>query len=203
MKNIWLIDKGHGGFINGVYQTAPDKMFHHSDYEIFYEGVFNRIIGDKLLRKLWDKGIYAIDLCPTELDVPLSVRVDNANNYYRAYPNAVLLSLHSNASENHDGNGFEVWTSIGQTRSDKYAEVLAHEIMAKFEMPFRSDKADDDLDKESQFYILKWTHCPAVLPECLFFDNYDNYKMLSRPDFQERYVDTLVNFILKSELVIE
>lgn len=200
MNRTWLIDKGHGGFIDGVYQTFPDKMYEHSPQEIFYEGVYNRKIGDMLLHRLWDKGIHAIDICPTELDIPLDVRVDIVNTYYRKYEDAVLVSLHSNAG---GGRGFEVWTSVGQTKSDKYAELLAHEIMAKFAMPFRSDKADDDLDKESQFYILKWTRCPAVLPECLFFDNYQDYLILIDEDFQDRYVDTLVNFILKSELVLD
>ena len=194
-----ILDPGHGGFIGGIYQTFPEKMYQHSNSEVFYEGVFNRIIKDMLIRALWEKGVKVIDLCPSELDIPLDVRVNVANTYYKEYPNAVLLSLHSNAG---GGTGFEVWTSPGQTKSDKYAEVLAHEIMAKFAMPFRSDTSDGDHDKEAAFYILQETVCPAVLVECLFFDNYNDYLKLEDKVFRKRYVDALVNFVLKAELVL-
>lgn len=197
-RQVWLIDNGHGGMVDDIYQTFPDKMFQHSPQEVFYEGVFNRIIKDMLITKLKEKSIHYIDLCPTELDVPLDERVDIANIYHKHYGNCVGISLHSNAGK---GTGFEVWTSVGQTKSDRYAEILAHEIMAAFAIPFRSDKKDGDLDKESMFYILRWTKCPWVLPECLFFDNYEDYKKLIDPEFQVNYVNCLVNFILKTELV--
>jgi len=199
MKHIWMIDSGHGGVIEGLYQTSPYKMFQHSPEEIFYEGVFNRMIKDQLLRKCWDQGIHVIDVCPTELDLPLPVRVDMVNDIYKHYRNAVLISLHSNAG---GGTGFEVWTSVGETMSDKYAEILGHEIMASFDMPFRKDTVTGKIDKEAHFYILKETNCPAVLPECLFFDNYNDYRKLIRKDFQLRYVNTLVDFMIKSELAL-
>lgn len=197
MKYIWLIDAGHGGFINGEYQTAPGKMYQHSPSEIFYEGGFNRRIKDLLMRKLWEENIHHIDVCPTDLDVPLPVRVNVVNSYYEHYDNAVLISLHSNAG---GGSGFEVWTSPGPTRSDRFAELLGQELIAGFrDLPFRADMSDGDLDKESDFYILKWTRCPAILPECLFYDNYNEYLLLEDPDFRMAYVRTLVNFIKKAE----
>lgn len=200
-KYLWLCDSGHGGnTVGGDYVTAPAKMYEHSPGEIFYEGVFNRQIKDLLMRKLWDENIDCIDVCPTELDVPLDVRVDVINDYCKHYENSVLISLHSNAG---GGSGFEVWTSIGQTRSDTFAEILGRELVSGFrDIPFRSDTVDGDLDKESQFYLLKWTRCPAILPECLFFDNYNDYLLLIDPDFRLAYVHTLVNFIKKAELRI-
>ena len=51
MKYTWLIDAGHGGFMDGEYVTAPAKMYEHSPEEIFYEGVFNRQIKDGLLKE--------------------------------------------------------------------------------------------------------------------------------------------------------
>ena len=198
-KFTFAIDKGHGGMIDGIYQTLPSKMYEHSPTEIFYEGVWNRLIGDLLLSELEARGIDCIDTTGSQMDIPLDIRVDVINTYYRKYPNLVLISLHANAG---GGTGFEVWTSVGQTKSDVFAEVLAHEIMARFDEPFRQDKQDGDLDKEDHFYILKNTHCPAVLPECLFYDNYADYVKLIDPAFQKQYVETLVNFVLKSELVL-
>jgi len=199
-SKVWIIDPGHGGEISGKYQTWPDKMHKHSNTEVFYEGVFNRRIKEMLIRRCEAKGIYVIDLCPTELDVPLDERADIANVYYRQYSNAVGISLHSNAG---GGTGFEVFTSVGETISDEYAELLAKELITKFpDIKFRKDSVSGHFDKEAHFYILKNTKCPWILPECLFFDNYEDYKKLVNPDFQALYVDSLVNFILKAELVL-
>jgi N-acetylmuramoyl-L-alanine amidase len=197
---VWAIDPGHGGMINNKYQTWPDKMFKHSNTEVFYEGVFNRRIRDKLINRCEAKGIQVIDLCPTEMDVQLDERTDIANIYYRQYLNLVGISLHSNAG---GGTGFEVFTSVGETASDKYAQLLAEELIARFpEIKFRKDTVDGDFDKEAHFYILKHTKCPWILPECLFFDNYSDYKKLIDSEFQSDYVDALVNFMLKAELVL-
>jgi N-acetylmuramoyl-L-alanine amidase len=48
---VWILDPGHGGMIDGKYQTFPNKMCDHGDF-IFYEGVFNRQIVVKLAKKL-------------------------------------------------------------------------------------------------------------------------------------------------------
>lgn len=197
MKHVWLIDSGHGGMIDGRYQTAPRKMHVHDDGSVFYEGVSNREIKHQLIDKMMANGLQHIDICPTELDVDVDVRVDIANRYYQEYRNAVLISLHSNAG---GGTGFEVWTSVGQTRSDDFAEVMSLEFIDSFKgAPFRKDTSDGDLDKESQFYILKYTKCPAVLPECLFFDNWSDYQLLIDKDFQNDYVDALIRFMIKAE----
>ncbi len=196
----FILDPGHGGMIDNIYQTFPNKMYEYNKNEVFYEGVFNRQIRDKLITVGETWGLHIIDLCPTELDLGLDERADIANIYYRQYPNMVGISLHSNAGK---GTGFEVYTSVGETMSDKYAQILCKELKKDFpEIVFRQDTADGDFDKEEQFYILKNTKAPWVLPECLFFDNYEDYKLLITPRFQSRYVDALVNFMLKSELVL-
>jgi len=197
-KYTWLIDAGHSGTNSkGDYYTAPAKMYQHSPEEIFYEGVFNRRIKDALIRDLWQKGIDTIDVTPTELDLPLSVRVNIINAIYEKYRNAVLISLHSNAG---GGTGFEVWTSYGQTRSDNFAELLINQFSTDFpDITARIDTRDGDQDKEAAFYILKWSLCPAILPECLFYDNYEDYKKLVDADFRLSYVKTLIRFIEKAE----
>jgi len=197
-KYTWLIDSGHGGITrDGEYVTAPAKMFRHSPSEVFYEGFFNRQIKQALMRDLWREGILAVDVCPTDLDLPLSTRVNIINAIYEKYKNAVLISLHSNAG---GGTGFEVWTSYGQTRSDKFAELLINQFGADFpDIEIRKDTRDGDQDKESAFYILKWSRCPAILPECLFYDNYEDYKKLESAEFRIQYGKTLVQFIKEAE----
>ena len=45
-------------------------------------------------------------------------------------------------------------------------------------MKIRKDMTDGDPDKESGFYILKHTKCPAVLTENLFQDNKEDVGFL-------------------------
>jgi len=199
MKRTWLIDSGHGGMIDGEYVTAPDKMFTHSNNEVFYEGVYNRDIKDMLFRRLWDAGIHCIDICPSELDIPLYERVSVANTYHTHYQNCVILSLHSNASPQHNASGFEVF-AYNSTKSRRYGNILGEQLVYDFELPFR--KADDNnFVKYGDLYLLKYTICPAILVECLFFDNYQDYQLLIDPEFKKRYVNSLIQFILKAELV--
>lgn len=194
---LFLIDSGHGGMINGIYQTAPRKMYKFPNGEIAYEGVLNRIFKEKLFIRLNSKGIKYVDVCPTEEDIPLLDRTRTVNRYARQYgkENCLLISLHSNAGK---GTGFEIWTSRGKTQSDEYADILGKILIRKFSyIKFRADKTDGDLDKEANFFILRHTICPAILPECLFFDNYSDYLMLKDPLFQDRYVSALMEFIQK------
>ena len=71
--------------------------------------------------------------------------------------------------------GWEAWTSIGQTKADRLADCL-YASADRFlpGMTIRKDLADGDPDKESGFYILKHTECPAVLTENLFRDNMED-----------------------------
>ena len=50
----------------------------------------------------------------------------------------------------------------------------------------RFDHCDGDPDKESQFYILKHTVCPAVLSENFFFDNEKDCRFMMSDDGKER-----------------
>jgi len=207
-KYTWLIDKGHGGFINGEYVTAPKKLFQHSYEEIFYEGVWNRIIGDGLLRKLWSKGIHAIDLCPTELDVSLYTRANIANIYQARYGNCILLSLHSNAYDGipngvKDGSasGTEVHAYHKSIFSGKYADVFGQQYMDDFPAIQFRKASSTQIHRDSDFAILRETSCPALLMECLFYDHYEDYKKLIDPLFQERYINSLVSSIEKCEIV--
>jgi len=195
MSKVAMLDVGHGGVINGEYQTYPYKLHYFNKKEYLFEGVFNRIIKNKLIDRLLKLELPYIDVCPTELDIDLDTRVNIINSYCQELGNnnCLLISLHSNAG---GGTGIEIWTSVGQTKSDVYATILGNQLIKDFPNErFRADTVDGDLDKESNFYILKNTRCPAILPEFMFFDNYRDYKMMIKPGFQDKYVDSLVEFI--------
>lgn len=194
-----IIDCGHGGInAEGVYTTAPYKMFKHSDTDIAYEGVINRWAGQLL-------GEALIELCvpvyytvypndPTDLS--LSKRVAFANAFNK--DTTLFISLHSNASSSHKGEGIEIFTSIGETRSDILATYIGEELIDEFpDIKFRSDFSDEDLDKEANHYVTKNTLCPAVLLEFLFFDNPKDWALLQNPSVMKRYTWRVANGIVK------
>lgn len=199
MNKTVIIDCGHGGInSNGVYTTSPNKMYIFDNGVEALEGVLNREIGAKVGKELERKGIkiqYTVD--PKDAtDVSLGSRVRFANTFDSN--NTVFVSLHSNASSSHNARGFEVWTSKGETNSDKLATLIATEIKDEFpDIRYREDYSDGDIDKESQFYVLKNTKCVAVLLENLFFDNVYDFELLRSQCFQNRLSKRISNGIIR------
>ena len=194
-----LIDCGHGGIdSNGNYTTAPDKMHTFPDGSVIYEGVINRQIGKKVYENL-----EAESYCPSyvlfpeeSIDMPLGKRVEIIDSFDPK--KTIGISFHSNASKSHNARGFEIFTSVGETKSDILATCIGEKIIEEFpDNRFRKDFSDGDLDKESQFYVLRKTKCPMVLMESLFFDNLEDAKLLRSESFQNRLALSISNGIIK------
>ena len=47
-KYTWILDNGHGGVIDGVYQTKGKRSPKFENGDVLYEGVFNRRVVKKL-----------------------------------------------------------------------------------------------------------------------------------------------------------
>jgi N-acetylmuramoyl-L-alanine amidase len=180
---IPIIDAGHGGMTNGKYNTEG-KQYKFTDGTKIFEGVINRQIGQQLIDMLEEADIPYHNLTvKEEEDISLEDRVTQANKLYTQNPNYYFLSIHSNAASNkisgegERARGFEVWTSVGQTRSDDLATVAAKWYKHEFpEFRFRQDMTDGDEDREMEherdtFYVLRKTKGPAFLVENLFYDN--------------------------------
>ncbi|MGQ1945494.1 N-acetylmuramoyl-L-alanine amidase [Geofilum sp. OHC36d9] len=190
MKNV-ILDFGHGGLdSNGNYTTAPAKMFKFPNGEIAYEGVINRQIGGLIeifLRNHANLNVVTTVKYSDPRDLSLSHRVAVANKYS---PNdSVFVSVHCNASLNHNVSGFSIYTTKGVTKSDEVATSIAQQVKQYYEklnLPLRFDfYPDGDPDKEVDFYVLRKTRCPAVLLECLFFDFWDDFLLLKDAAFQK------------------
>jgi N-acetylmuramoyl-L-alanine amidase len=195
---LWLLDAGHGGLTkDGRYTTAPAKMHRFADGLTVYEGVINRQIAELVYKALEAKQIdFALVYDDVE-DTPLSQRVMTADNVYRKDKRAVYLSIHSNAG---GGAGNEIFTSPGQTKSDKIANIFCETY--KKELPqfkFRADHSDGDADKEADFYVLRKTYCQAVLLENLFFDNRNEAEYLLSPAGRQAIADCIVKAIVSCE----
>jgi len=185
IKNV-ILDFGHGGIdANGNYTTAPAKMFKFPNGEIAYEGVLNRQIGGHVvtcLRSHLDLNVVTTvaETDPRDLSLGWRVRVANKFNPKET----IFISIHNNAG---GGQGFELYTTKGKTKSDDLAESLANNMehtFKQYDMKLRYDFSDSDKDKEVDFYVLRKTKCPAVLLECGFFDSRKDFDKLKDPIFQ-------------------
>lgn len=196
-KFKYLIDPGHGGCVDGVYVTAPAKMFDHGDF-IFEEGIWNRLVAARLMEKLEDVCIEYKNIVPEEEDIKLWERVRRANEIHLSSPLPVIyIAIHANAG---GGYGREVFTSVGQTKSDVVADCILDgydEEMPKQRV--RTDLSDGDRDKESNFYVLRKTKCPAVLTETGFMDNYEEAKWMLSEEGIETVAEAHFKGILNCE----
>lgn len=184
---IW-IDNGHGSDTAG--KRSPDGRVR--------EYAYAREIAARVVSALKAKGLDAQLLVPEEEDISLQERCARANRV----KDSILVSVHCNASGSGTqwmtARGWEAWTSVGQTKADKLAECLyqsAEQVLKG--MKIRKDTADGDSDKESGFYILKHTVCPAVLTENLFQDNREDVDFLLSDEGRQKIVTLHVQGICK------
>lgn len=185
-----LVDAGHG--IDTPGKRSPDGSF--------LEYLWNRQVADLVVSRLRDAGMDA-DLVVTETnDITLRTRAMRVNRVCDLVgaKNVILLSVHANAAGNgyywSTASGWECHTSPGETPSDKIAECMYESFTRAFpEKRMRRDFSDGDSDKESDFYILKKTKCPAVLLENFFYDNRTECAWLLKEETRERVADAIVD----------
>ena len=185
-----LIDAGHG--IDTPGKRSPDGVFR--------EYLWNRQVADMVVSRLRDSGMDA-DLVVTETnDIPLRTRAMRVNRVCDCLgaSNVLLLSVHANAAG--DGKrwmtatGWECHTTPGNTKADRLAECMYDAFSHAFPYKrMRRDLSDGDSDKESNFYILAKTRCPAVLLENFFYDNIDECPWLLLDTTKAKIADAIVD----------
>ena len=193
-----LLDNGHGGLINGVYQTAG-KRKNWQDQGIIYEGEFTRAIVNGIIEQLTYYKIPYVNIAPEYWDVRLETRVKRANNY--PANQCFYLSVHSNAG---GGHGSEFFTSPGNTKSDIIATLFGEEYKKAFpDKHLRTDFSDGDLDKERRFYVLTQTKMPAVLTENFFMDNFEEFNnILNTSTGRKKIIDFHVSAIIRAKVEV-
>ena len=182
---VWILDPGHGGMIDGVYQTEGKRSPVWEDGTQLFEGVSNRDLVHRITKELEVRDISYINLVDTEIDTPLKIRTDLANmlstqEAKKKKRTMIYVSVHSDAFNKRSAKGWSVFTSPGQTLSDKVAEIFTHKMLEIFpKQKLRSDTRDGDLDKEAKFWVLTRTIMPAILTENFFMTNpFESQKIL-------------------------
>ena len=193
-----LLDNGHGGIVDGVYQTSGKRSPIWPDGRQLFEGEFNRAIVNRVAKLLDNKNIDNMILVPELTDISLGTRVSRANKEYVNDKRCIFLSIHANAG---GGTGFEVFTSPGETKSDKHATIYFDEYKKEFpELKPRKDTCDGDVDKEAKFTVLTKTKMPSLLIETAFMDTLNpDCKMLFSETDRDRFAKALVDAIIEIE----
>ena len=120
-------------------------------------------------------------------------QITDASNAFGA---DLCVSIHCNSATNTSARGTEIFTTKGQTEADPLATCIMNQISSTFpDLPVRADYDDGDVDKEENFYVLRYTDCPAVLIELAFINNEDDEKLLADPAMQEKFAAAIARGI--------
>jgi N-acetylmuramoyl-L-alanine amidase len=192
-----IIESGHGGMLNGKYQCiAVGKQYHFTpNGPSIYEGVVNREIAKKLIKRLDLAGIPYIDYNSNDpTDIPLQRRTTTINNLFRQDPSVWLLSIHSNAfgdgikGPSSSPRGCETFVGINAGKISQYIQVVA-------ERHYRADGHRWRGSKSANFAVLRDTRCPALLVENYFFTNIHDANYLLSEKGQNEIADTLFKIV--------
>lgn len=202
MINTLILDRGHATVSKTGKYITPGKQFLFPNQVHVYEGQENQKYVETLAKKAIEKGfkvVYTVQ--PSDpRDPSLESRVTFANNTPDKNT-SIFLSCHNNAG---GGVGTEIFTSVGETTSDKYAEAILQSLKKNFpNRVLRTDTRDRDLDKEENFYVLKYTKMPAILFEFGFFDRWEDYVLLSSQVNIDRFCDAIIDGIIKRNEIIK
>ncbi len=203
-----IVESGHGGISNNVYLTAGKQSPEWADGLKIYEGYSCKMLATDLVSSLLDADIDAFLLNSEVYDYSNIVRAERVNEWLGLDNRIVFISLHHNAQPTdkadytdkygvkgylkNGASGIEIFTSVGQTKSDLIADYIYTELFHEFiDLKFRCDWTDKDADKEANFTVLTATKCPAVLIEFLFMTTYSDCKVIANKDYRRRYIEAL------------
>ena len=187
---IILIDNGHG--INTPGKCSPDGRFK--------EYAWAREIAKMLYNRLKDSYTTKL-ITPEEVDISLATRVKRVNDVCLEHgaKNVLLISIHTDAAgadgKWHNARGFSARVGTNaSSRSKKLASCLWSRAI---EMGLKGNRCVPTEKYIAQnLYILKYTHCPAVLTENLFQDNKDDVDFLLSAEGKKKIVDMHVKGII-------
>jgi len=173
-KFLWILDNGHGKATPGKCSPVLDDGRQLLEYE------FTRDIVKRLMALMDANGLDYYLLVPeVEGDIPLSVRVDRANNLQTPLKK-LYISIHANAAGDDWSNasGIETFCYRFASQSERLAKIFQSNLITTLGWRDRGVK-------EESFYVLKHTQMPAILTENGFYSNLEECKKLLSDDWRE------------------
>lgn len=199
-KYTWLIDPGHGGLIDGVYQTAGKRSPTFPDGKVLYEGVFNRDVTQRIIKLCEAHHIDAMDIVNTNHDKSLRSRVKEANKIHKVTRNCIYLSIHANAwgrgKEFTSPKGIGVYRHYKSKTGEKLASMLQKHLVEKTGFKDRGVRANETW---ANFYVLRKTHMPAILSENGFMTNLSDATLLLTDDMRQKIAEAHFAMIIELE----
>lgn len=185
-----IIDAGHGGFDGGA---VVNKI---SEKDI------NLAIANTLSDMLKLSGINVIQTRSTdtsvESDSSLSIssrkKSDMRNRLALANsnPDAILVSIHLNKFSSSSAKGAQIFYGIKSEKSN----LLAEEIRASIVQNIQPDNKRSLKKGTSDTYLLKFCEIPAVIVECGFMSNEQEFTKLLNKDYQKEMAFAICNGII-------
>lgn len=191
---IVILDAGHGGMIDGKYQTRGKQSPERPDGTRLYEGVNNRNIVKALKKELEWSGIPFVDVSDTQEDKSLSKRIREANE---VDGDTLYLSIHSNAAGKNGewstarGFGTYIYESAG-SKSVERAEIMHKELTEYLQM-FTKDRGI----RKRNFAVLRETKGSAILLELGFHSNLEESYLIESQTWHNEVIKAIVKAIKK------
>lgn len=194
MKRVTIIlDAGHGA------ETPGKRSPKCSDGSQFFEWLFTRKLSRAIKQECDKLGIRCIRANVDDSDPGLTARANNINRIVREESelgnSSLMISLHGNAAGNGskwaNAKGWEVYSTVGTTNSDKFAKIMCEQFKKIF--PDRKLRGH----KEKNFTVIYKTACPCVLTENFFYDNEEECNFIRSRDGFTRIVKLHVESIKK------
>jgi len=175
-----VIDPGHGGHDEGT-----------SWYKV-KEKDLTLSVAKHLENILQDRGIHTVMTRRYDHYVSLNDRARLANSI----PDSVLLSIHFNASREHDISGFESFHFFASPSSRCLAQSMQDSLNVETPGKARAVKPQD-------YAVLSRTHGLAVLVECGFLSNKRESERLATDEGQEALAKALADGLMRVKPLID
>ena len=199
-KYIWLLDPGHGGLINGIYQTRGKRSPLFSDGTVLYEGVFNRDIAERIKDLCDAEGIECENIVNSDHDVPLATRVARANTRHAADRRCRYISIHANGWGDgvtfNSAHGASLFHYMTSKAGKEMATALLKHLVQETGLKSRGVQANMNW---ANFYVLRKTHMPAILSENGFMTNLEDATNLMKDEFRQKVALAHFKFIKEME----
>lgn len=185
----WILDNGHGEDTKGKRspEYAPNKQLK--------EGDFNRIIVNKLYKRLKEEGVNSSILVPEKTDIDIEERFKRIDKEKDTKPR-IYLAVHANSIPSPNNrwspvNGIEVYYRKQDNSSKEIANTFINSLV-------ESTGANNRGIKTANFYLLENSNSidiPAILIESGFLTNKEELQKLLSDNYQDKIVEGLLNAI--------
>ena len=185
MKPITIIlDAGHGA-------ATPGKRSPILNGKQLFEWQFTRELSKRIKATCDQLGIKCVQANTDDSDPALTTRANNINKIVRAEAEksrqSLMISLHGNAAGNGsnwaNASGWEVWSTVGTTKSDEFAKLM----LKHFPIIFPGKKLRGH--KEKDFTLIYKCSCPCVLTENFFYDNKEDFELMMSEQGLQKITD--------------